>query len=201
MENQNETTPRFRPNHGLKLMGEVLRYYHAPRALVCGLDCTVRPFPWQTIAQRPFPRRPKIEALLTDLAVHGSVAAAPQSLAMNARGSSTRASSIKRCRAAAMPCADKQINVPVVMTREEVAAVLSRMHGTAQPVAKLLYGSSLHVMGVVRRRGKDLDVQTKLLTSVRTRATRTDSPPLPHAHPCVLELPGRGQDTASGAGA
>lgn len=63
-----------------------------------------------------------------------------------------------------MPCADKQINVSVVMTREEVAAVLSRMHGTAQPVAKLLYGSSLLITGVVRHRGKDLDIQTKLLT-------------------------------------
>jgi hypothetical protein len=34
--------------------------------------------------------------------------------------------------------ADKQINVPVVMTREEVAAVLSRLDGTAQWVATLL---------------------------------------------------------------
>jgi hypothetical protein len=34
--------------------------------------------------------------------------------------------------------ADKKIKVPVVMTREEVTAVISLMDGTAQIVAKLL---------------------------------------------------------------
>ena len=42
--------------------------------------------------------------------------------------------------------ADKKINVPVVMTREEVAAVISLMDGTAQVVAKFLYGSGLRIM-------------------------------------------------------
>jgi len=32
------------------------------------------------------------------------------------------------------------------MTREEVAAVISLMDGTAQVVAKLLYGSGLRIM-------------------------------------------------------
>jgi hypothetical protein len=40
-------------------------------------------------------------------------------------------------------CADKKINVPLVMRRDEVAIVLSRMDGPAQPVAKLLCGSGL----------------------------------------------------------
>jgi site-specific recombinase XerD len=46
--------------------------------------------------------------------------------------------------------ADKKLNVPVVMTREEVAAVISRMDGTAQMIAKLLYGSGLRIMQAVR---------------------------------------------------
>ena len=37
--------------------------------------------------------------------------------------------------------ADKNIPVPVVMTRDEVATILSLMEGTPQLVAKLLYGS------------------------------------------------------------
>src|SRR3989304_118143 len=60
--------------------------------------------------------------------------------------------------------ADKKINVPVVMTREEVAVVISLMDGTAQVVAKLLYGSGLRIMGAVRLRGKDGDFQMKHLT-------------------------------------
>ena len=60
--------------------------------------------------------------------------------------------------------ADKKINVPVVMTREEVAAVISLMDGTAQVVAKLLYGSGLRIMEAVRLRVKDVDFQMKQLT-------------------------------------
>jgi integron integrase len=60
--------------------------------------------------------------------------------------------------------ADRKVNVPVVMTREEVAAVLALMQGTAQLVAKLLYGSGLRVMEAVRLRVKDVDSQMKQLT-------------------------------------
>jgi integrase len=60
--------------------------------------------------------------------------------------------------------ADKTLNVPVVITREEVAAVLSRMDGTAPVVAKLLYGSGLRRMAALRLRGKALDVQMTPLT-------------------------------------
>jgi Phage integrase, N-terminal SAM-like domain len=84
-----------------------------------------------------FPAEPKIEAFLTDLAVHGNVAAATQNQAMNAL-----VFLYKRALNHALPDrinairASKRINVPVVMTREEVAAVLARMDGTAQLVAK-----------------------------------------------------------------
>src|SRR6267142_1647625 len=60
--------------------------------------------------------------------------------------------------------ADKKINVPMVMTREEVAAIISLLDGTTQLVAKLLYGSGLRIMEAVRLRVKDIDVQMKPLT-------------------------------------
>jgi integron integrase len=111
------------------------------------------------------PAEPKIEAFLTDLAVHGNVAPATQNQAMNALVflykrvlNHTLEGRINAVRA------DKKINVPVVMTREEVAAVLSLMDGTAQVVAKLLYGSGLRIMEALRFRVKDIDVQMKQLT-------------------------------------
>jgi integron integrase len=112
-----------------------------------------------------FPAEPKIEAFLTDLAVHGDVAPSTQNQAMNALvflykrvlGHALQGS-IDAVRAA------KKINVPVVMTREEVAAVLSLMDGTSQLVAKLLYGSGLRIMEAVRLRVKDVDYQMKQLT-------------------------------------
>ena len=53
--------------------------------------------------------------------------------------------------------ADKKMNLPVVMTREEVAAVLSLMDGPAQLVDKLLYGSGLRIIEAVRLTVKNID--------------------------------------------
>jgi integron integrase len=112
-----------------------------------------------------FPAEAKIEAFLTDLAVQGHVAAATQNQAMNALVflykrvlNHALQGSINAVRA------PKKINVPVVMTRDEVAAVLSLMDGTAQLVAKLLYGSGLRIMEAVRLRVKDIDFPMKQLT-------------------------------------
>ncbi len=109
-----------------------------------------------------FPAEPKIEAFLTDLAVHGNVAAATQNQAMNAL-----VFLYKRVLNQALPGrinavrAAKKINVPVVMTREEVASVISLLDGTAQLVVKLLYGSGLRIMEAVRLRIQDIDFQMK----------------------------------------
>jgi integron integrase len=59
--------------------------------------------------------------------------------------------------------ASTKIKVPVVLTREEVAAVLALMDGTTQRVAKLLYGSGLRIMKAVRLRVKDIDYPMKQL--------------------------------------
>jgi integron integrase len=112
-----------------------------------------------------FPAEPKIEAFLTNLAVHGNVAPATQNQAMNALVFLYKRvlkyalhGSIDAVRA------NKKTTVPVVMTREEVLAVLSLMDGTVQLVAKLLYGSGLRIMEAVRLRVQDIDYQMKQLT-------------------------------------
>jgi integrase len=81
--------------------------------------------------------------------------------------------------------ADKNINVPVVMTREEVVAVLSLINGAAQLVAKLLYGSGLRTMETVRTRVKDIDVQIKPLTVCSGKGNKDwFTPLLPRSPPC-----------------
>jgi integrase len=112
-----------------------------------------------------FPPEAKIEAFLTDLALNRTVAAATQNQAMNAlvflykrvlnHALQGRINAVR---------ASKKINVPVVMTREEVASVISLLDGTAQLVAKLLYGSGLRIMEAVRLRIQDIDFQMKQLT-------------------------------------
>lgn len=112
-----------------------------------------------------FPAEPKIETFLTDLAVHSDVAPSTQNQAMNALVflykrvlKHALQGSIDAVRA------DQKVHVPVVMTREEVAAVLALMDGTAQLVAKLLYGSGLRIIEAVRLRVQDIDYQMKQLT-------------------------------------
>jgi hypothetical protein len=157
MDNQYRTKPRFRPNPGLKLMSqvrEVPRYYHAHRVLVCGLDRTVVRSHGRRPPNGPFPAEPKIEAFLTDLAVRGNITTATQNLAMHAlvfldtrvlhQALPGRINAVR---------ADQKLNVPVVMTRETVAAVTSPLYGTAHLDATLRYGSGLRIMESVRLRG------------------------------------------------
>ena len=47
--------------------------------------------------------------------------------------------------------------LPVVLTREEVQALLSRLEGTHWLIASLLYGSGLRVMECLRLRVKDIE--------------------------------------------
>jgi integron integrase len=154
-----------------KLLDEVrqvlrLHHYsiHTERASVEWIVRYIRFHPMRS-RDDLFPPEPKIEAFLTDLAVHGNVAAATQNQAMNALVflykrvlNHALSGSINAVRA------DKKINVPVVMTREEVASVISLLDGTAQLVAKLLYGSGLRIMEAVRLRVQDIDYQMKQLT-------------------------------------
>ena len=48
--------------------------------------------------------------------------------------------------------------LPVVLTRNEVAAVLRHLSGTTWIMATLLYGAGLRLMECIRLRVKDIDV-------------------------------------------
>ena len=55
--------------------------------------------------------------------------------------------------------AKKSPRAPVVFTREEVEAILSRMVGTKKMMASLLYGTGMRLIELLRLRVKDLDFQ------------------------------------------
>ncbi len=107
----------------------------------------------------------KIEAFLTHLALELGVAPATQNQAMNAlvflykkvlkQPLDEEINAIR---------APKKINVPVVMSREEVAQVITLIEGVPQLVVKLLYGSGLRIMEAVRLRIQDIDYAFKQLT-------------------------------------
>jgi integrase len=118
------------------------------------------PFHGRRSREHLIPAEATIDACLTDLAVNGGVAPPIQNQAMNARVFLYKRvlnHALQGCIDAVR--ADKKVTVPMVMTREEVAAVLSLMDSTAQVVAKLLYGSGLRIIEAVRLRVKDIDYQ------------------------------------------
>ena len=107
----------------------------------------------------------KIERFLTHLAVDGNVAPATQNQAMNALVflykkvlKQPLKKEINAVRAV------RKVNIPVVMTRDEVRPVIHLMEGAPQLIVKLLYGSGLRIMEAVRLRVKDIGYSMKQLT-------------------------------------
>ena len=56
--------------------------------------------------------------------------------------------------------AKRSERLPVVLTREEVRAVIHALHGTPRLMAVLLYGSGLRLLECARLRVKDVDFAT-----------------------------------------
>lgn len=100
----------------------------------------------------------EVERFLTYLAVERSVAAATQSVALNAlaflynRYLDQPLAGIDNYRRA-----KKQRRLPVVLTRAEVSRLLQQVPDASRLLVSLLYGSGLRRIEVVRLRVKDID--------------------------------------------
>jgi len=99
-----------------------------------------------------------VEAFLTHLAVVGRVAASTQN-----QDKSALLFLYREVLGAELPWLDNvqqakaPRRLPVVLTRDEIHAVLSRLSGTHWLVASLLYGTGMRLMECLRLRVKDID--------------------------------------------
>ena len=101
----------------------------------------------------------EVETFLTHLAVQGNVAASTQNQAKSALLFLYRdvlGSELPWLEG--VQSAKRPQRLPVVLTEEEVEALLSRMSGATGLVARLLYGSGLRLLEAARLRVKDLDL-------------------------------------------
>ncbi|MBI5918385.1 MAG: integron integrase [Nitrosomonadales bacterium] len=100
----------------------------------------------------------EVEAFLTHLAVAGRVAASTQNQAKSALLFLYReVLGVELAWLDNVEQAKAPKRLPVVLTREEVQAVLARLEGTHWLIASLLYGAGLRIMECVRLRVKDVD--------------------------------------------
>lgn len=104
----------------------------------------------------------EVEQFLTHLAVEGNVAASTQSQAKSAllflyrEVLDNELPWLDNVERAKVPK-----RLPVVLTRDEVMAVLTRLEGTHWLVASLLYGTGLRIMEALRLRVKDVEFARK----------------------------------------
>jgi len=77
--------------------------------------------------------------------------------------------------------AKQPIRLPVVLSREEVAAVLSHLEGTMWIIAMLLYGSGLRLEECLQLRVKDLDFDRNQITVRRGKGQKDRMTMLPAA--------------------
>lgn len=75
----------------------------------------------------------------------------------------------------------KPARLPTVLSRSDVAALLSHLDGVPSIVAQLLYGAGLRLKGALRLRVKDLDVERRQLTVQRGKGEKDRPAILPDA--------------------
>ena len=107
----------------------------------------------------------EVTAFLTSLAVHSKVAASTQNQALSALLFLYR-----EVLGVELPWLDdvvrakRPLHLPVVLTRDEVRAVLQRLDGVPRLMAVLLYGAGLRLLECCRLRVKDIDFATNQIT-------------------------------------
>ena len=102
----------------------------------------------------------EVARFLTDLAIRGNVAAATQNIALNAIVFMYRHVLDRPLQEInGVVRAKKPQKLPVVLTRDEVSRILSRLKGQYWLIACLQYGSGLRLIESVRLRVMDLDFE------------------------------------------
>ena len=101
---------------------------------------------------------------LTHLAVHGRVSASTQNQAFNALLFLYRhILHVEMDDFTSVARAKRKINLPAVLSRDEVKKILSSLDGPYLLMAQLMYGCGLRLMECLRLRIKDVDFENDLL--------------------------------------
>ena len=134
---------------------------------------------------------PEVEAFLTNLAVEHNVASSTQNLAKSSilflyRDVLERDlpwfENVERARPSA--------HLPVVLSQEEVAAILGRLRDVHRLIGRLLYGTGMRIMECVRLRVMDVDFSRReiLIRNGKGAKDRVTMLPIRMAQPLRAQL-------------
>jgi len=123
----------------------------------------------------------EVKTFLERLAVQGNVAASTQSQALSALVFLYREVLDRPLELGSFTRAKRPRHLPVVLTRDEVTAVLGKLGGTQKLMASLLYGAGLRLMEAVRLRVKDIDFGYRQILVRDAKGAKDRVVPLPEA--------------------
>lgn len=121
----------------------------------------------------------EVEAFLTALAVEGRVAASTQNQAMAALLFLYQHVLEKPLGSIDALRAKRPKRLPVMLSRDEVRAVLGRIEGVHRLMAELMYGSGLRLLECCRLRVKDVDFDRRQIVVREGKGDKDRVVPLP----------------------
>ena len=158
-----EVNKKFKPNPEYLLMDqvrEVLRYYHYSYRTEQSYSSWILQYE-KFYGGKTHPKdmgKNEVDRFLSYLAEKKNVAAATQKQALNALiFLYKKVLDIDLGDGIAPTRSKRRMNLPTVLTKEEVSKLLGNMKGKHALMAKLLYGCGLRLMECVRLRIKDVD--------------------------------------------
>ena len=158
-----ESKIKFKPNPKYRLMDqvrEVLRYYHyaySTEQSYCSWILQYIKFYGGKTHPKDIGKN-EVERFLSHLAEKKNVAAATQKQALNALiFLYNKVLDIDLGDGIAPTRSKRRMNLPTVLTQDEVSKILANMSGKHRLMAQLLYGCGLRLMECVRLRVKDVD--------------------------------------------
>lgn len=123
----------------------------------------------------------EVKTFLEHLAVRRNVAATTQNQALSALVFLYRNVLDQDLELGAFRRAKRPRHLPVVLTRQEVRALLGYLGGTSNLMASLLYGAGMRLMEVVRLRIKDVDFEYAQIAVRNAKGAKDRVVPLPQA--------------------
>lgn len=105
----------------------------------------------------------EIKAFITHLAVEGNVAASTQNQALSALLFLYNEVLNQPIAYVDVTWAKKPVRLPVVLTKDEVRAVIQQLSGTMLLIVQLLYGGGLRLTECLRLRVQDIDFGQKII--------------------------------------